>query len=156
MSARYQEIGFQFVSGLVYLGIYVTHPPTRLHGKTLGLKLPGLVTNVTAFGAFVDIGVHQDGLVHISQMSDQFVKNPAEVLKVGQRVMATVTEVDLPRKRIALSLKSKPELGNARKGDRPSRDGDRGGKPAGPRTGGGGNNPFGNVDWFTAAQSKKH
>ncbi|HEY2343356.1 MAG TPA: Tex family protein, partial [Chthoniobacteraceae bacterium] len=76
-----------------------------------GLKLPGVVTNVTAFGAFVDIGVHQDGLVHISQLSDQFVKNPADVVKAGQRVMATVLEVDLPRKRIALSLKSKPEIG---------------------------------------------
>ena len=75
-----------------------------------GQKLPGIVTNVTAFGAFVDIGVHQDGLVHISQLSDSFVKNPADVVKVGQRVMATVMEIDLPRKRIALSLKTKPEL----------------------------------------------
>ena len=75
-----------------------------------GLKLPGVVTNVTAFGAFVDIGVHQDGLVHISQMSDEFVKNPAEVLKVGQRVQATVMEVDMARKRIALSLKTKVDL----------------------------------------------
>ncbi|MHA3774679.1 Tex family protein [Verrucomicrobiota bacterium sgz303538] len=76
-----------------------------------GMKLPGIVTNVTAFGAFVDIGVHQDGLVHVSQLSDQFVKNPADVVKVGQRVMATVVEVDLARKRIALSMKAKPELG---------------------------------------------
>jgi uncharacterized protein len=75
-----------------------------------GQKLPGIVTNVTAFGAFVDIGVHQDGLVHISQMSDDFVKNPADVLKVGQRVQATVMEVDMPRKRIALSLKTKVDL----------------------------------------------
>ena len=75
-----------------------------------GLKLPGVVTNVTAFGAFVDIGVHQDGLVHISQMSDEFVKNPADVLKVGQRVQATVMEVDMARKRIALSLKTKVDL----------------------------------------------
>jgi uncharacterized protein len=77
---------------------------------TPGLKLPGIVTNVAAFGAFVDIGVHQDGLVHISQVSDEFVKNPAEFLKVGQRVMATVLEIDLVRKRISLSLKSKPEI----------------------------------------------
>jgi len=75
-----------------------------------GQKLPGIVTNVTAFGAFVDIGVHQDGLVHISQIADQFVKNPAEVLKVGQKVNATVLEVDLTRNRIALSLKSRPDL----------------------------------------------
>ncbi len=74
------------------------------------MKLPGIVTNVTAFGAFVDIGVHQDGLVHISQMSDDFVKNPADVLKVGQRVQATVMEVDMARKRIALSLKTKVDL----------------------------------------------
>jgi uncharacterized protein len=75
-----------------------------------GQKLPGIVTNVTAFGAFVDIGVHQDGLVHISQIADQFVKNPAEVLKVGQKVNATVLEVDLARNRISLSLKSRPDL----------------------------------------------
>ena len=73
-----------------------------------GLKLPGIVTNVTAFGAFVDIGVHQDGLVHISQLSDSFVKNPSDVVKVQQKVQVTVLEVDLPRKRIALSMKSRP------------------------------------------------
>jgi uncharacterized protein len=66
---------------------------------------------VTAFGAFVDIGVHQDGLVHVSQLCDRFVKDPAEVVKVQQRVMVTVTEVDLPRKRIALSMKSAPVIG---------------------------------------------
>jgi len=75
-----------------------------------GLKLPGIITNVTAFGAFVDIGVHQDGLVHVSQISDEFVKNPADFLKVGQRVQATVVEIDLGRKRIALSLKTKVDL----------------------------------------------
>jgi len=82
----------------------------KMEDLTVGLKLPGIVTNVTAFGAFVDIGVHQDGLVHISQMSDDFVKNPADVLKVGQRVQATVMEVDMARKRIALSLKTKVDL----------------------------------------------
>src|SRR5262249_4376509 len=76
-----------------------------------GMKLPGIVTNVTAFGAFVDIGVHQDGLVHVSQLADRFVKNAAEVVKVHQKVMVTVTEVDLPRKRIALSMKANPEIG---------------------------------------------
>jgi len=76
-----------------------------------GMKLPGIVTNVTAFGAFVDIGVHQDGLVHVSQLSDNFVKNPADVVKVGQKVQVTVTEVDIPRKRIGLSMKTAPEKG---------------------------------------------
>ncbi len=70
-----------------------------------GMRLPGIVTNVTNFGAFVDIGVHQDGLVHISQLSDQFVDDPNKVVKVQQQVMVTVTEVDAPRKRIALSMK---------------------------------------------------
>ncbi|MFA5863423.1 MAG: Tex family protein [Phycisphaerae bacterium] len=74
-----------------------------------GMKLPGIVTNVTAFGAFVDIGVHQDGLVHISQLSDHFVKDPSEVVKVNQKVLVTVTEVDLARKRIALSMKNDSE-----------------------------------------------
>ena len=71
-----------------------------------GMQLPGIVTNITAFGAFVDIGVHQDGLVHISQMSDRFVKIPTEVVKVQQKVSVTVLEVDLTRDRISLSMKS--------------------------------------------------
>ncbi|ABW65973.1 Tex family protein [Desulfosudis oleivorans] len=71
-----------------------------------GMKLPGIVTNITAFGAFVDIGVHQDGLVHISQMADRFVKSPADIVKVQQRVMVTVLEVDKERKRISLSMKA--------------------------------------------------
>ncbi|MFH1020072.1 MAG: Tex family protein, partial [Pseudomonadota bacterium] len=70
-----------------------------------GMRLPGLVTNVTKFGAFVDIGVHQDGLIHISQLADRYVKEPAEVVKVRQQVMVRVLEVDAQRKRIALSLK---------------------------------------------------
>ncbi|MDD4579332.1 MAG: Tex family protein, partial [Methanothrix sp.] len=70
-----------------------------------GMKLPGIVTNVTAFGAFVDIGVHQDGLVHISQLRDGFVKNPTDVVKARQRVTVRVLEVDLQRKRISLSMK---------------------------------------------------
>ncbi len=119
-----------------------------------GQKLPGIVTNVTAFGAFVDIGVHQDGLVHISQMSDDFVKNPADVLKVGQRVQATVMEVDMPRKRIALSLKTKVEIGprSDRKAEAGQRDvqrftgGGGGAKPAAPS----------GPDWFTLAQQKKN
>ncbi|HRZ91512.1 MAG TPA: S1 RNA-binding domain-containing protein, partial [Candidatus Paceibacterota bacterium] len=87
-----------------------------------GMKLPGIVTNVTAFGAFVDIGVHQDGLVHISQMADTFVKDPSAVVKAGQRVHVTVLDVDLERKRIALSLKTRPDLPSksARSSERPA------------------------------------
>ncbi|MCG8640623.1 MAG: RNA-binding transcriptional accessory protein [Desulfobacterales bacterium] len=70
-----------------------------------GMKVPGIVTNVTAFGAFVDIGVHQDGLVHISQMADHFVKDPATIVSVRQTVRVTILEVDTARKRISLSLK---------------------------------------------------
>ncbi len=69
-----------------------------------GMKLPGVVTNVTAFGAFVDIGVHQDGLVHISKLSNNYVKDPNDVVKVNQQVTVTVMEVDLNRKRISLSM----------------------------------------------------
>ena len=71
-----------------------------------GMCLPGIVSNVTRFGAFVDIGVHQDGLVHISELADRFVKDPSEVVKVHQRVMARVLEVDMERQRISLSLRS--------------------------------------------------
>lgn len=74
----------------------------------VGMSLPGIVTNVTAFGAFVDVGVHQDGLVHISHLSDQFVKDPSQVVAVQQKVKVTVVEVDIARKRIALSMKSDP------------------------------------------------
>ncbi|MGN0002371.1 MAG: Tex family protein [Sphingobacterium composti] len=72
----------------------------------VGMILPGIVTNITNFGAFVDIGVHQDGLVHLSQMSNNFVSDPHEVVKVQQHVMVTVTEVDEKRNRIALSMKT--------------------------------------------------
>ena len=72
----------------------------------VGMQLPGIVTNVTRFGAFVDIGVHQDGLVHISEMANRFIKDPSEVVKVQQQVIVTVLEVDMNRKRIALSMKS--------------------------------------------------
>ncbi|MFM6943634.1 MAG: Tex family protein [Aquirufa sp.] len=71
----------------------------------VGMILPGIVTNITNFGAFVDIGVHQDGLVHVSQLADKFVKDPNEVVKVAQKVQVRVTEVDEARKRIALSMK---------------------------------------------------
>ncbi|MDQ1152100.1 Tex family protein [Sphingobacterium zeae] len=72
----------------------------------VGMKLPGIVTNITNFGAFVDIGVHQDGLVHLSQLSNRYVSDPQEIVKVQQHVMVTVTEVDEKRNRIALSMKT--------------------------------------------------
>jgi uncharacterized protein len=75
---------------------------------TSGMVLPGVVTNVTAFGAFVDIGVHQDGLVHISQLANRFVSDPNTVVQVNQHVRVTVLEVDIPRKRMALSMKAVP------------------------------------------------
>ena len=78
----------------------------KIEDLTAGMKLPGVITNVTAFGAFVDLGVHQDGLVHISQLSDRFVRNPSDIVKVQQQVWVTVLEVDLDRKRISLSMKS--------------------------------------------------
>jgi uncharacterized protein len=75
----------------------------------VGMTLPGIVTNITAFGAFVDIGVHQDGLVHLSQLANRFVKDPNEVVKVHQQVEVTITEVDVNRKRIALSMKKEEQ-----------------------------------------------
>lgn len=77
----------------------------KMEDLTEGMRLPGIVTNVTNFGAFIDVGVHQDGLAHISQLADRFVRDPNEVVKVGQKVQARVMEVDLERKRISLSLK---------------------------------------------------
>lgn len=78
-----------------------------------GMKLNGVVTNLTHFGAFVDIGVHQDGLVHVSQLSDTFVKDPAQVVKVGQPVEVRVLEVDAERKRISLTMRAEPGEGAA-------------------------------------------
>ena len=77
----------------------------RIEDLRPDMELEGVVTNVAAFGAFVDIGVHQDGLVHVSALSDQFVKDPREVVKVGQIVKVRVLEVDVARQRIALSMK---------------------------------------------------
>ena len=71
----------------------------------VGMELPGIVTNITNFGAFVDIGVHQDGLVHISQLADKFVRDPNEVVKLHQHVMVRVIAVDERRKRISLTMK---------------------------------------------------
>ena len=83
-----------------------------------GMKLPGVVTNITAFGAFIDIGVHQDGLAHLSQLSDRFIKDANEAVKVNQQVMATVLEVDVKRKRISLSLKKDPQNSQRQKQER--------------------------------------
>ncbi|MDE1169744.1 MAG: Tex family protein [Verrucomicrobium sp.] len=116
-----------------------------------GMKLPGIVTNVTAFGAFVDIGVHQDGLIHVSQLADHFVSDPAEVVKVQQKVNVTVLDVDLPRKRIALSMKAAPVIGAASSSGRNSPGAPR---PAGNGGGGGRTNQPAAVDWFTEALSK--
>ncbi|SBW06160.1 transcriptional accessory protein [uncultured delta proteobacterium] len=108
---------FAFAEGVASLG-----------DLEVGMRLPGIVTNVTNFGAFVDIGVHQDGLVHVSQMADHFVSDPHTVLKVQQKVTVTVLEVDAARKRIALSLKTNPEAGQARGAERGGQDG-RGKQP---------------------------
>jgi uncharacterized protein len=114
----------------------------------VGMKLPGIVTNVTAFGAFVDVGVHQDGLVHVSQLSDQFVRDASEVVKVGQKVQVTVMEVDLKRNRIALSMKSKPDVAGT---IRPSSSSsDRGYRPQAGRSP---TTPPTN-DWFSQAMSQ--
>jgi uncharacterized protein len=93
-----------------------------------GMSLQGTVTNVVAFGAFVDVGVHQDGLVHVSELSDRFVRDPNDAVKVGDRVTVRVMAVDVPRKRIALSMKTQPGAA------RPS----GGGKPAAAQQGGAG------------------
>ena len=73
---------------------------------TEGMVLEGVVTNIVAFGAFVDIGVHQDGLVHVSQLADRFVRDPNDVVRVGQKVKVTVMSVDLERNRVALSMRT--------------------------------------------------
>ena len=105
-SPRKEFEGFRFAEGV-----------EKIEDLRPGMKLDGIITNVTAFGAFVDIGVHQDGLVHVSQLSDHFVKDPNRVVKVQQKVKVTVLSVDLERKRISLSLREKEEGG----GDRPRR-----------------------------------
>ncbi|MFQ8431217.1 Tex family protein [Amaricoccus sp. W119] len=93
-----------------------------------GMRLEGTVTNVAAFGAFVDIGVHQDGLVHVSQLADRFVKDPHEVVKAGDVVKVRVLEVDIPRKRISLSMRKDAEAG-ARPGGRDARGDPGQGRP---------------------------
>ncbi|MFJ2861912.1 Tex family protein [Kitasatospora sp. NPDC087314] len=93
----------------------------------VGMVLEGVVTNVAAFGAFVDVGVHQDGLVHVSALSRNFVKDPREVVKPGDIVKVRVVSVDVPRKRIGLTLRLDDEVGRERGGDRGDRGAERGG-----------------------------
>lgn len=133
----------------------------KMEDITPGMKLPGIVTNVTAFGAFVDIGVHQDGLVHVSQLADRFIADPTEVVKVQQRVMVTVMEVDLDRKRIALSMRTNPDPSAPRgpagrtesTGPRPSCPPRPANQPTNTRP-----RPQPNTGWFSDAvdQSRKH
>ncbi|MHB0949250.1 MAG: Tex family protein [Gemmatimonadaceae bacterium] len=106
--------------------------PKDLHP---GMVLEGVVTNLVAFGAFVDIGVHQDGLVHVSQVADRYVADASEVLTVGQKVKVTVMNVDLERNRIALSMKSNPGAGGGAPGARGGRDAARDGSRDGARNG---------------------
>ena len=114
------------------------------------MKLEGVVTNVTAFGAFVDIGVHQDGLVHLSELSDNYVTDPASVVKAGDRLQVTVIGVDRARGRISLSAKSRPTIGSAGVGGGAAGGGARRGAPRtsfGPSSGKGSFscNPFANL-----------
>lgn len=102
----------------------------RLEDLTEGMVLEGVVTNVTAFGAFVDIGVHQDGLVHISQLADRFVRDPAEVVQPGGRVKVKVLEVDLKRRRIALTCRLDAPAQHESATERPGSRGGRAPSPA--------------------------
>jgi uncharacterized protein len=114
---------------------------TTLDHLKPGMVLEGVITNVTAFGAFVDIGVHHDGLIHVSQLSDKFVKDPTEVAKAGQKITVRVLEIDMARKRIALSARAEQA-----KRERPARETrgrggeqqQRGGGGGGEQRGGGG------------------
>ncbi len=125
-----------------------------------GMKLPGIVTNVTAFGAFVDIGVHQDGLVHISQLADHFVSDANTVVKAGQRVNVTVIEVDLERNRVALSMKTKPDFAARSAPGEKKSPGATGGSPRPPQRDQRSARPIGNAfgslssDWFSQATQK--
>jgi uncharacterized protein len=108
----------------------------KISDLSSGMVLEGVVTNVAAFGAFVDVGVHQDGLVHVSAMSKTFVKDPRDVVKPGDIVKVKVLDVDIPRKRISLTLRLDDEA--APKGDQPSGGGrqQRGGRAPQQRQGG--------------------
>lgn len=107
--------------------IEFAHGIETISDLTAGMILPGIVTNVTSFGAFVDIGVHQDGLVHISELADRFVKNPLEIVKVQQKVSVAVLAIDLNRNRVSLSMKSRPgERSNKRAVKQKKRSGPEG------------------------------
>jgi len=99
-----------------------TEGVNSINDLKIGMKLPGIVTNITNFGAFVDIGVHQDGLVHLSQITNRFIKDANEILKVAQKVEVTVTDVDINRKRIALSMKENEPKPAERERREPARD----------------------------------
>ena len=128
---------------------------TKIEDVQEGMKLEGVVTNVTAFGAFVDIGVHQDGLIHLSELSDNYVSDPSSVVKAGDRLQVTVIGVDRARGRIALSAKSKPVIGGAAAaggGSAGAGGGSRGPRRSAPRTSFApagaaafGSNPFANL-----------
>ena len=114
-----------------------------------GMTLEGIVTNVTAFGAFVDIGVHQDGLVHVSELSERYVSDPSEVVKAGDKLKVRVLDVDLARKRISLSARPERKGGAPRGGRGPRPEPPRGGARFGsrprPSNTGFSNNPFANL-----------
>ena len=125
------------------------------------MVLEGVITNVAAFGAFVDIGVHQDGLVHISALSDTFVKDPRDVVKAGDIVKVKVMEVDVPRKRIGLSMRlsddanerAKEKTPGERKGG--SRQGNRGSQQRSFGGNSGGNNSGQGAMGAACANAKK-
>jgi len=128
---RKQFESFDFTEGIEKIG-----------DLQAGMRLPGVVTNVTAFGAFVDIGVHQDGLVHLSQLADRFVKDPHQVVRVHQRVTVTVLDVDLERNRISLSMKEmRPKSPEEVRKNQP-RSGKKKGQKQKRREPGPFNNPF--------------
>ncbi|KZM52065.1 Tex family protein [Labrenzia sp. OB1] len=106
-----------------------------------GMKLEGTVTNVTNFGAFVDVGVHQDGLVHVSQLADRFVDDPHKIVKAGDIVSVTVLDVDVPRKRISMTMKSQADYQGQRERTGQEQGGQNQGRPGG--RGPGGNVPRG-------------
>ena len=126
-----------------------------------GMRLPGIVTNVTNFGAFVDVGVHQDGLVHISQLADHYIEDPAEIVKVGQKVQVTVTELDLDRNRIGLSMKADPDTSGGsnnrnNSGRNNNRNQNRGGGDGGGRNNNRSKNDSGfGGNWFDNAMNNK-
>ncbi|MEH0154375.1 Tex family protein [Limibacter armeniacum] len=107
---REQFEEFQFAEGVEHM-----------EDLKIGMTLPGIVTNITNFGAFVDIGVHQDGLVHLSEMADRFIQDPNEVVKVHQKVDVTVLEVDMNRKRISLSMRNNAGAPKKSGGKKPQR-----------------------------------